>query len=90
MTQNFGMPRRNYCTQCDDYGHDAQAHKEYISTSEFRRLRTIKGESDWWVNHELSSDEGLVCLFCDKIIDWAPSDHEVACPVRRFFGFEEE
>lgn len=82
--------RRSYCTECDDYGHDALTHREYISTSEFRRLRVVKGENDWWVNHEASTAEGRACLFCDKIIDWAPSDHEVACPVRRFLGFEEE
>jgi hypothetical protein len=61
-----------------------------ISWSVFRRLRTTKGESDWWVDQEASTADGLVCLFCDKIIDWALSDHEIACPVRRFLGFEEE
>lgn len=61
--------------------------KNHLSWSEIRRLQVVKGEFDWWVNHEESAD-GLVCLFCDKIIDWAPGDHEVACPVRRFF--EEE
>lgn len=81
---------RSYCTDCDDYGHVAEDHKANISWSEFRRLRVMKGAEDWWVNHGESSADGPVCLFCDKIIDWAPGDHEVACPVRRFFGFEEE
>lgn len=84
------MLRRSYCTCCDDYGHDAQTHQEYISMSEFRRLRVVQGEHDWWVDQELSSEDGLVCIFCSKTIDWAPSDHEVVCPVRRFLNMGEE
>jgi hypothetical protein len=48
----------------------------------------VKGENDWWVDEEVQP--GPVCLFCSKLINWAPGDHEVACPVRRFFGFGEE
>lgn len=73
---------------CNQY--DPTTHP--ISMSEYRRLRVVNGENDWWVNHEAGTGDGLapVCLFCDKIVDWAPSDHEVACPVRRFLRFEEE
>lgn len=53
----------------------------YISESQFRRLQVTKGDT-WWVDTE--TNDGLICLFCDKLIDWAPGDHELTCPVRRF------
>lgn len=63
----------------------------YISTSEYRRLRETNGGDDWWINHEAPPNGiGPVCLFCDRLIDWPPTDHTLACPVRRYLGRGED
>lgn len=62
-----------------------------ISKSEYRRLRVVKGEDDWWINHEAEPNGiGPVCLFCDKLIDWAPRDHTRRCPVRNYLDHADE
>lgn len=64
---------------------------ENISWSEFRRLQASKGNDDWWIDQEAETNGiGPVCLFCNKLIDWAPRDHTPICPVRKFFRFEDE
>ncbi len=61
-----------------------------VSLSEYRRLKVVKGD-DWWVDHEAEPNGiGNVCLFCDSLIDWAPRDHTMKCPVRRFSTLEED
>ena len=63
---------------------------EYISTSEYRRLRVTKGD-DWWIDHDADPNGiGPVCLYCNRLVDWAPRDHTVACPVRRYLGWEDD
>jgi len=60
-----------------------------ISKSVVRRLRVVKGD-DWWVDEEAKPNGiGPVCLFCKKLIDWAPRDHAIACPVRTYLTQEE-
>src|SRR5687768_9209662 len=66
--------------------------KKFITMSEYRRLKAVKGD-DWWINHDASPNGiGPVCLFCDRLIDWGPADHLIRCPVRRYLGtmYEEE
>lgn len=61
-----------------------------ISKSEYRRLKTVKGNDDWWIDLEAEPNGiGPICLFCSKLIDWGPRDHTLACPVRRYFNNEE-
>lgn len=61
--------------------------KDFVSWSEMRRLRVVKGE-DWWVNENAAPNGiGPVCAFCDNLIDWGPTDHGRKCPVRKFLGF---
>lgn len=64
--------------------------KPFVSWSQFRRLRLVKGEN-WWVNEERPPNGiGPVCLYCDNLIDWGPRDHSIPCPVRKFSGWEDE
>lgn len=81
----------SYCQTCDDYGHsDLDHQKRMISWSMFRRLKVVKGDN-WWINENAPPNGiGPVCLFCDKLIDWAPTDHGDDCPVRKFLGFIQE
>jgi len=63
---------------------------EKLSWSQVRRLRVTKGD-DWWIDHEAPPNGiGPVCLFCRHLIDWAPTDHALACPVRIFNRIEME
>lgn len=64
--------------------------KELVSWSQVRRLKVVKGK-DWWIN-ENSPPNGIgpVCLFCDLLIDWGPTDHAPKCPVRKYLRFDEE
>lgn len=62
--------------------------EEKISKSQVRRLRVVKGD-DWWIDEEAEPNGiGPVCLFCKKLIDWAPRDHSQTCPVTRHLSEE--
>lgn len=64
--------------------------EEHITWSQFKRLKVVKGD-DWWVDHEAEPNGiGPVCLFCNRLIDWGPRDHEPACQVRKFFMFNDD
>lgn len=67
--------------------------KDKISKSVFRRLRVVRGPG-WWINEDAPPNGiGPVCLYCDRLIDWGPTDHGKACPVRKHLkemGYEED
>jgi hypothetical protein len=61
-----------------------------VSRSQVRRLQVVKG-SDWWIDEEAEPNGiGPICIFCKKLIDWAPRDHAEACPVRTYINEDEE
>lgn len=65
-------------------------NKKLISTSEYRRLRAMEGD-DWWIDHEAPPNGiGPVCNYCDRLVDWPPRDHAMACPVRRYLRWEDD
>jgi hypothetical protein len=75
---------RSYCTRCDDYGHDILDHKNFLSKSEVRRLKVVKGK-DWWVDEDsIPNGIGPICFFCGRLIDLDPNDHHENCPVRKY------
>lgn len=83
------MIRRSYCTRCDDYGHDAYAHEEFLSNSVVRRLQIVKGDN-WWVDENAKPNGiGPICFFCGRLIDWPPTDHSEVCPVRKYINLDE-
>lgn len=64
--------------------------KDFISVSEYRRLKATMGD-DWWIDESAPPNGiGPVCLFCEKLIDWGPTDHTIPCPVRRYLQWDEE
>ena len=63
--------------------------KPQLTWSVFRRLKVTKGE-DWWVDESRPGNGiGLVCLYCENLIDWGPTDHGRYCPVRKFMRWGE-
>lgn len=70
--------------------HSNDDKPELKSWSQFRRY-AIEGGDDWWVNHDAEPNGiGPVCLFCDRLVDWAPRDHTMDCPVRRYLRWEDD
>lgn len=60
-----------------------------LSKSVVKRLKVVRGE-DWWVDESKQNGIGAVCFFCDKLIDWPPTDHAKKCPVREYINLDQE
>lgn len=74
------------CEQC----RDNKFLNDFVSKSQVRRFRVVKGD-DWWIDEEAEPNGiGPVCIFCKRLIDWALRDHAEACPVRTYLASEEE
>lgn len=80
------VPCTYHETCCKDEKMEEEA---FISWSQYRRLRTQRGD-EWWIDTEAAPNGiGPVCLYCGRLIDSHYTDHTVECPVRRYIGWED-
>lgn len=64
---------------------ESRHDQDFLSKSEARRLKTIKGK-DWWIDKEaISNGIGPICFFCKKLIDGGPRDHLENCPIQNIY-----
>lgn len=61
-----------------------------LSKSVVRRLKVVRGEDNWWVDESRKNGVGPVCFFCNRLIDWEPTDHDKKCPVRDYVDMDQE
>lgn len=79
-----------YCEACDDYGHNVDDHQFKVLWNDYIRLYAAFGD-DWWIDQTAPPNGiGPMCLYCNRLIDWAPVDHGKGCPVPKFLGWETE